>query len=159
EECSMSDQRAPVDRRDFLKTSAAAGAVLSLSAASYARVEGANEKLRVGFLGVGGRCQQHLDVILRMQEQGKPVVAAAVCDVWDGQVVPNLIKGRGLYPSAKRCGLDESDKKHVTKNYLTVLEQKDIDAVAIATPDHWHARMAIDAMEHGKDVYMEKPMT
>ena len=155
----MSEEKSPVDRRDFIKTTAAAGAVLSLSAASYARVDGANEKIRIGFLGVGGRCQQHLDVILKMQEDKKAVAAVAVCDVWDGQVVPKLIKGRGLYPSAKRCGLDESDKKHVTKDYRTVLEQKDVDAVCIATPDHWHARMAIDAMEAGKDVYMEKPMT
>jgi predicted dehydrogenase len=82
-----------------------------------------------------------------------------VCDVWDGQVVPGVIKGRGLYPSAEKCGIDKNDKTRVTKNYLDVLTNKDVDAVCIATPDHWHARMAIDAMEHGKDVYMEKPMT
>jgi len=149
----------PVDRRAFIAGSAAAGAAMSLPAASYAKIQGANTKVRVGFLGVGGRCQQHIDVILKMKEEGKAVEATAVCDVWDGQVVPGVIKGRGLYPSAERCGLKADDKDHVTKNYLKVLEQKDVDAVCIATPDHWHARMAIDAMEHGKDVYMEKPMT
>src|SRR5438874_13825185 len=109
------------NRRDFLKTSAAAGAALALTAASYERVYAANEALRVGFLGVGGRCQQHVDVILQMQKEGKPVKPVAVCDVWDGQVKEGVIKGRGLYPTAERCGLDKSDKDHVTKDYTRVL--------------------------------------
>src|SRR5438477_3209542 len=94
-----------VNRRAFLTTSAAAGAALSLSAKSYAKVGGANGKVNIAFLGVGGRCQQHIDVILEMKKQGKGVEPVAVCDVWDGQVVPGVIKGRGLYPSAERCGL------------------------------------------------------
>jgi len=147
-----------VNRRSFLAASAAAGAAINLPAASYAKIEGANDRLGVAFLGVGGRCQQHIDVILEMQKKKLPVAPVAVCDVWDGDAELGNKKGRGLYPSAKRCGISD-DKKHVTKNYLTVLEQKDVDVVCIATPDHWHARMAIDAMHAGKDVYMEKPMT
>jgi predicted dehydrogenase len=147
------------NRRDFLKTTAAAGTALAFSAATYQRVYGANEKLRVGFLGVGGRCQQHIDSVLKMVKEGKAVTPVAVCDVWDGQVVPGLIKGRGLYPSAERCGLNKDDNDHVTKNYRVILDQKDVDVVSIATPDHWHAKMSIDAMEAGKHVYCEKPMT
>jgi predicted dehydrogenase len=151
--------KSSVHRRSFLASSAAAGAALHLTAKSYAQVPGANGRVGVGFLGVGGRCQQHIDVILRMKELGKAVAPTAVCDVWDGQVVQGLIRGRGLYPSAERCGLNRDDRAHVTKDYRRVLEQRDVDVVCIATPDHWHARMAIDAMEAGKDVYMEKPMT
>jgi predicted dehydrogenase len=149
----------PLNRRTFIAGSAAAGAAMSLPAASYARVQNANAKLRVAFLGVGGRCQQHIDTILAMQKEGKPVQPVAVCDVWDGQSVQGVIRGRGLYPSADKCGLNHDDKDHVTKDYRKILDQKDVDLVAIATPDHWHARMAIDAMHAGKDVYMEKPMT
>jgi predicted dehydrogenase len=152
-----------VNRRDFLKAGAAGASALALTAATYNRVLGAGEKLRVGFLGVGGRCQQHIDVILRMQKEGKAVAPAAVCDVWNGDFKlgrkpDGTSTGRGLYPSAKRCEIKD-DGKHVTKDYRRVLEQKDVDVVCIATPDHWHAKMAIDAMDAGKDVYMEKPMT
>jgi len=148
-----------LNRRTFLKATTVGASALALSAASASRVYGANERVGVAFLGVGGRCQQHIDVILKMKEEGKNVDPVAVCDVWDGQVVKDLIKGRGLYPSAQRCGLKEDDAKHVTKDYRKVLGLKEVDIVCIATPDHWHAKMAIDAMEAGKDVYVEKPMT
>jgi len=155
----MSDQ---VNRRDFLKTGATGAAVgatvLTLDAASYAKVRGSNDRIHIGFLGVGGRCQQHIDVVLQMQKEGKPVVPVAVCDVWDGDFELGKGQGRGLYPSAKRCNIKD-DGKHVTKDYRKVLDQKDVDVVSIATPDHWHARMSIDAIEAGKDVYCEKPMT
>jgi predicted dehydrogenase len=148
-----------VDRRDFLKTSAIAGTALSLTAASASRVYGSNERLGIAFLGVGGRCQQHIDVILEMQGKKLPVEPIAVCDVWDGDFKLGSGKGRGLYPSAKRCGIKDSDAKRVSKDYRNALDLKEVDVVVIATPDHWHGKMAVDAMEAGKDVYCEKPMT
>jgi predicted dehydrogenase len=152
-----------VDRRDFLKTSAAAGAAasaLGLSAVAYGQVAGANERLRVAFLGTGGRCQEHIGIITNMARQNRNTVqAVAVCDVWDGNVEVDPPHGRGLRPSAQRCGLDRADNQHVTKDYRRVLDQRDVDVVCIATPDHWHAKMTIDAMAAGKDVYCEKPMT
>lgn len=156
-----------VNRRAFLATGAVAGAALSLPASSYARVAGANGKLNIGFLGTGGRCQQHIDVIVDLRDEGKPVVPFAVCDVWDGDETlgkrnndPKKRSGRGLYPSAKTCGIPrDAGPGRISKNYQTILANKDVDVVCIATPDHWHARMAIDALNAGKDVYMEKPMT
>jgi predicted dehydrogenase len=146
-----------VHRRDFLKTSAATTGALSLTAASAKRVLGANDRIHVAFIGTGGRCQSHIRVINNLKEQNKGVEAFAVCDVWVG----NKEKGidRGLYPSAEKCGLDPNDSTRVTKDYRKILDLKDVDVVCIAAPDHWHAKMSIDAAAAGKDVYCEKPMT
>src|SRR5580658_6611089 len=104
--------RISLNRRAFLAGTAAAGAAISLPANSYARVLSANNTLRIGFLGTGGRCQQHIDVIVDMRDEGKAVEPFAVCDVWDGDSIlgkRNNDKkgrtGRGLYPSAKTCGI------------------------------------------------------
>jgi predicted dehydrogenase len=142
-------------RRDFLKTTAAGAAALSLTAASARRVYGSNERVGVAFLGTGGRCQEHIGVINRMKREGKGAEPIAVCDVWDG----NKKIGRGLYPSAEKCGLSREDAAHVTKDYRRILDLKEVDVVCIASPDHWHAKMSIDAAKAGKAVYCEKPMT
>ncbi len=146
-------------RRGFMKASAVAGAAMTLPAASYAKVLGANGSINIGFIGTGGRCQQHIDVILKMQQEKKGVTPFAVCDVWDGDPAKGRGKGQGLYPAAKRCDIPKDDKARVAKDYRKILDNKDVDAVLIATPDHWHARISIDAMTAGKDVYCEKPMT
>jgi len=149
-----------VNRRDFIKTGAAGAAALSLTAASYQKVLGANDRIRLAFLGVGGRCQQHIDTVLNLQRQNRnSVTPVAVCDVWDGDAQLGGGHGRGLYPSAQRCGLRRDNAQDVTKDYRRLLERRDVDAVCIATPDHWHAKMTIDAAAAGKHVYCEKPMT
>ena len=167
----MSDPQAPpVDRRDFLRSGAAVGTALSLSAVSYARAAGTNGRLGVAFLGCGGRAQAHIHAVLKLKADGHAVAPVGVCDVWDGQedtydheFPPGQFTRRtysqGLYPSAKKCGLAVSDSARVTKDYRRLLDLKDADVVCVATPDHWHARMTLDGLAAGKDVFVEKPMT
>src|SRR5580704_9018582 len=128
----MSDSSTAVDRRGFIRKSAAAGAILGLSAASYSQVKGANERVGVAFLGCGGRAQAHLDVVNRLRDQGKQVATVGVCDVWDGQEDEYVHEfgGRtnkrkylqGLYPSARKAYLNPDDKKCVVKDYRRLLE-------------------------------------
>lgn len=161
-------EKKPFDRRRFFREAAAASA-MSLSAASYNHVAGANELIRIGMLGCGARAQAHLDILLRLRQHDYPVAITAVCDVWDGlEDEFDVTFGgtttrrrylQGLYPTARKCGLPTSDRDRVTKDYRRVLDRSDVDVVCIATPDHWHGRMAIDAMHSGKDVYLERPMT
>jgi predicted dehydrogenase len=155
----------PLDRRKFFGSAAA----LSLSAASYANVLGANERLGIGFIGCGGRAQAHIDLIQRFAQCGHAVTPLAVCDVWDGLddeydvefggKVTRRRYAQGLRPSANKCGIDPADRTRVTKDYRRILALKDVDLVCISTPDHWHGKMAIDAMQAGKDVFVETPMT
>src|SRR5262249_39763461 len=126
----------PPTRRAFLGTTA--GLVLGAPAIQAA---GANETINVAFLGTGGRCMHLMRTLAKM----KNVRLAAVCDVWDDHLA-----------AAKKI----ADAKAVTsKDYKALLERKDIDAVLIGSPDHWHVPMTIDAVKAGKDVYVEKPLT
>jgi predicted dehydrogenase len=100
---------------------------------------GANEVVRTGIIGAGGRGQL---LTAEFKEVGAEV--AAVCDVYE----PNLAAGL----KAANTGAKPYD------SYKRLLEDKSLDAVIIATPDHWHSRMAVDAVEAGKDVYLEKPL-
>ncbi len=110
-----------------------------LTAASAARVMGANDRVRTGIIGAGGRGKY---LIEQFKEMGAEV--GAVCDIYK----PNLAGGLKL---AHQGAQGHSD-------YKKLLADKTLDAVIVATPDHWHARMTIDAVEAGKDVYVEKPM-
>jgi predicted dehydrogenase len=125
-------------RRDFTKAAGAAGLLTALSAG---RVLGANERIRLGFIGLGNRGDQVLDGFL----PHKDCEVAAVCDIYQPY----------LDFAAKKAG---TDPKQV-KDYRKLLALKDVDAVVICTPDHWHALQTIHACEAGKDVYVEKPLS
>jgi predicted dehydrogenase len=116
----------------------------ALGPAVRGRIIGANGRINVGVIGVGGRGRGLVEWAMRTGEQEKtPAQVVAVSDVY-----------------AKRLRLaKEFAKCDGYLDYREILERKDVDAVIIATPDHWHARMAIEAIDRGKDVYLEKPMT
>jgi len=117
-----------------------AGGALA-TAASYGRISGANDRIRVGAIGTGGRCQYLMQVL--NQVGGNEIVA--VCDVYE----PRRQEARQKFaPGASETG-----------DHRAVLERPDIDAVVIGTPDHWHVPITIDACKAGKDVYCEKPVT
>ena len=110
-----------------------------MSAAAQARVLGANDRVRVGIIGPGGRGRYLMG---EFKEFGADL--AAVCDVYTANLEAGL---KIASPSAERY-----------KDYRKLLDNKSLDAVIVSTPDHWHAKMVIDAVNAGKDVYVEKPM-
>ena len=104
------------------------------------RIRGANNRVVVGVIGSGRQGLSDMKSAMRHPD----VDVAAICDVYQ----PNLAKGVALAPSAQQYG-----------DFRRVLERKDIDAVIVASPDHWHPLHAILACEAGKDVYVEKPIS
>jgi predicted dehydrogenase len=132
-------------RRDFIKTGAlAAGATAIYHRNVHARVLGANDRINIGCIGVGGRGSGVMRWAIETGKNSRPAQVVAVCDVYRKRV--NKAK-------------ETSQAELATLDYREVIARKDIDAVIIATPDHWHAPIAIEAMKAGKDVYCEKPMT
>lgn len=123
-------------RREF----AAAG--LALTAKSYAQIQGANDRLRIGAIGCGGQGMSHLNTLVKMRESDNLDVLS-ICDVYD-----------------KRAGhAAKTTGAKIVKDYRRILDDKDIDYVLIATPEHWHCRMTLDAADARKHIYCEKPMT
>ncbi|HEX5484133.1 MAG TPA: Gfo/Idh/MocA family oxidoreductase [Terriglobia bacterium] len=127
-----------MERREFIKE--IAGTAAMVSAYPAARALGANDRVNIGWIGCGGR--GHYDVNLLRQLPNVEIVA--VCDVYEPHA------GAARQQAGSRCALYSDFRK--------LLEQKNIDAVLIATPDHWHAATAVLACQAGKDVYVEKPL-
>lgn len=152
-------------RREFMAKGTAASAGLLIGANTFAssgetRTVGANDKIRMGFIGIGNRGSQLL--ALFMQETDCEI--AALCDIYK----PYLKRDRSLvdprYLKTMSGQVPKMGEKFPKEpvyydDYRKLLEDKSIDAVCIATPDHWHAIMMIEAVRAGKDVYVEKPLT
>ncbi|MCE5270598.1 Gfo/Idh/MocA family oxidoreductase [bacterium] len=142
-----SKQGKDISRRGFLRNSAwAAGAGLGALALGTrsSMVSGAvapSDKITVGYIATGARPQQIMDAMLTVPQ----FEIVAVCDAYKGRVARAI----------ERCG----GRPKAYDDYTKILGDKSIDAVVIATPDHWHIQMAIEAIQAGKDVYIEKPLT
>ena len=129
----------PFTRRDFAR---GAGISAGLATAlSYSRVQGANDRVGVGYIGLGNRGDQVHDAFLEHGDQQ----TVAVCDLRDDYLDLAARKSRAT-PTRYQ-------------DYKKLLADKAVDAVVIATPDHWHALMFIEACNAGKDVYVEKPLS
>ncbi len=129
-----------VSRRQFLKTSSVAAGLATAPLFIPSTAFGANERILTGHIGVGGMGRGNLGKFINH--------AVAVCDVDSKHA-----------DQAAKMVRDKKDKCDVYGDYRQVLDRKDIDAVVICTPDHWHAIPTIHACEAGKDVYCEKPLS
>jgi len=127
-------ERNGVGRRAFIAATA------GMTAASYMRVLGANDTIRLGVIGAGDRGRSDMNQFL----VNPGVRVTGICDIYGDQI--------------ERARQRASDAKSFT-DHRRLLEIKELDAVLIATPDHWHAVCAIDSLNAGKDVYIEKPLT
>jgi predicted dehydrogenase len=136
----------PLTRRDFVRRSVGAATALTagpllVGTRAGAQVAGANDRVGVGVIGAGIRGE----ILLRSLQKLPAARVLEVADVYDG----HFARTREIFDDAVRTDRD----------YRRMLDNPAVNAVVIVTPDHWHKRMALDAMEAGKDVYIEKPMT
>ncbi len=151
-------------RRKFIASSslAAAGVALSghaLGATALTNSKNGKQKIRMGFIGIGNRGTQLLHSFMKNED----VVITALCDVYEpylnrdySKVHPEYLKLGGRIP---KMGEDFGKEVKRYHDFRDLLADKKVDAVCIATPEHWHAIQMIQAVEAGKDVYVEKPLT
>ena len=131
-----------ISRRKFIKKTSLAAAGLTLAANTVKASSNPSDIVYVGVIGVGTRGHRHLRMALNIPG----VKVNGICDLYTGHI-----------ERAKQIAKNPNLK--IYPDYREMLDNKNIDAVIIATPDFWHAKMTIDAAEAGKDVYIEKGMT
>ena len=130
-----------MQRRQFLKAAVQTGAAVSFTAMSYANIAGANEKVRVALVGCGNRGS---------------AVSRLMSAVPDTAVCGGVRCLRHQRRSRRQIGSAVGAKR--SRDFRKVLDRRDVDALLVATPDHWHATVAVLACRAGKDVYVEKPL-
>jgi len=135
-----------VTRREFLDALAvgAAGLAVGTTAKSYSQIVGSNDRLNFAVIGLNGRAYAHLSSLKANKSAAR---ISHVCDV-DSNILKKF---------ADSVQQEMGEAPVAEKDFRNILEQKDVDAVTIATPDHWHAPMAIAGLQAGKHVYVEKP--
>jgi predicted dehydrogenase len=134
------------DRRTFIKQAAGVALVAGMDARSYARVIGANDRIRIGQLGCGGRSHGHVHM-MELASKETPVETVAVCDIWS--------KARETRAAQVKKAFGQDPQSY--KYSEDMLARKDIDGVMIATGDFQHAKLCVEVVKAGKDCYVEKP--
>ena len=143
-----------LSRRTFIKSSgasavAATSAMRLASASAVLQKKDSSQTLRIGFVGPGGRGSSHIRQLSDIRKAGENIELAAVCDVYTKHL-----------ERAADCIKEECGKAPARyEDYREMYQKEDLDAVCIGTPDHWHAKQTIDALNAGIHVYCEKPMT
>ena len=135
-----------VRRREFLNALAvgAAGLAVGSTAKSYGQILGSNDRLNFAVIGLNGRGYAHLSALKANRSAAR---ISHVCDV-DSNILKKF---------ADSAQQEMGEAPVSDKDFRAILEQKDVDAITIATPDHWHTPMAIAGLQAGKHVYLEKP--
>lgn len=161
----MTNKSNKTTRREFIAKTGMVTAGMTLgvnqmSALSYNRIIGANEKIRVGFIGIGNRGSQLLQAAMQMPD----CEVAALCDIYEPYITRDRSKVDPRYIKDRPGQIPKMTEVFPTKverylEYPKLLDNKTIDAVCIATPDHWHALHTIHSIQAGKDVYIEKPVS
>src|SRR5678816_3381272 len=137
----MSDTSDPSGRRRFLRTSLGATVVLAGTRVASSAVLGASDRIRIGVIGTGGRARGLMRNLKDLP--GQQIVA--VSDVYE----PRMLEAAAI-PATKAA---------TVADYRRILDDKEIDAVLIGAPDHWHKTMTLEALAAGKDIYVEKPVS
>lgn len=135
-----------MNRRSFVKAAGGAMLAAGMDAHSYARILGANDRIRLGQLGCGDRSQGHVHMV-QLASRRTPVETVAVCDIW------SIARERRGDQVKKAFNLEPQSYKYSED----MLARKDIDGVMIATGDFQHAKLCIEVVKAGKDCYVEKP--
>lgn len=130
-----------MNRREFMKQSALGGGGVALAPKLFARPVPPNDRITVGILGSGARAQQLMTAAMTLPQ----AEIVALVDAYSGR--------------AQRARERTGGRARIYQDYREILENKDVDTVFIGTPDHWHKTMAVEALQAGKDIYIEKPMT
>lgn len=144
----MKHVESPIARRTFLKATGAVAATTAMTARSYADTIGANDRLNIAVVGCGGISYPHLKALAALYPT-ENISIPVVCDVYE--------KRAKEFQAAVQKG-NMGDAK-IVHDYRDVLAMKDINYVLFCTPEHWHAKNILDALDAGKHVYCEKPMT
>src|SRR5947209_17244287 len=135
-----------VTRREFLDALAVGAAAVAVrtTAKSYGQMLGSNDRINFAVIGLNGRAYAHLASLKANRSAAR---VSHVCDV-DGNILKKF---------ADRTQQEMGEAPVAEKDFRRILEEKNVDAITIATPEHWHTPMAIAGLQAGKHVYVEKP--